>query len=173
MCLFANRLQSPTRKAIWIRTVCLAAAQRFSLKPAGSRWINRTQRYRLSPCSACHPYRCPTVFSTPVPAPCPSPKKETHSRIEPLHLCVWEPTSINSKPGILSKLALSLHCLCQLSWQTRVPLLPCCLGESRVPSRQTIGTHSLNRCQQACSAGTTGTYVVPVILVPPGVTLLT
>lgn len=50
LCLFANRRQFPTRKAIWIRTACLAAAQRFSLKPAGSRWINRTQRYRLNPC---------------------------------------------------------------------------------------------------------------------------
>jgi len=49
LCLFANRLLFPTRKAIWIRTACLAAAQRFSLKPAGSRWINRTQRYRLNP----------------------------------------------------------------------------------------------------------------------------
>lgn len=52
LCLFANRLLYPTRKAIWIRTVCLAAAQRFSLKPAGSRWINRTQRYRLNPCQS-------------------------------------------------------------------------------------------------------------------------
>lgn len=50
LCLFANRLQYPTRKAIWIRTACLTAAQRFSLKPAGSRWINRTQRYRLNTC---------------------------------------------------------------------------------------------------------------------------
>lgn len=52
LCLFANRLLYPTRKAIWIRTACLAAAQRFSLKPAGSRWINRTQRYRLNPCKS-------------------------------------------------------------------------------------------------------------------------
>lgn len=50
LCLFANRRLFPTRKAIWIRTACLAAAQRFSLKPAGNRWINRIQRYRLNPC---------------------------------------------------------------------------------------------------------------------------
>lgn len=74
LCLFANRLQSPTRKAIWIRTVCLAAAQRFSLKPAGSRWINRTRRYRLSPCSECRPCNCFTVLSTPIPVPCPWPR---------------------------------------------------------------------------------------------------
>lgn len=57
LCLFANRRLYPTRKAIWIRTACLAAAQRFSLKPAGSRWTNRTQRYRLNPCRTHSPGR--------------------------------------------------------------------------------------------------------------------
>lgn len=70
LCLFANRLLYPTRKAIWIRTACLAAAQRFSLKPAGNRWINRTQRYRLNPCKLLilpvgwdiRNSNCPTAF---------------------------------------------------------------------------------------------------------------
>lgn len=81
LCLFANRLQFPTRKAIWIRTVCLAAAQRFSLKPAGSRWINRTRRYRLSPCSECQPCKCSRPSPPPPSVPPPQPGETSpHTR---------------------------------------------------------------------------------------------
>lgn len=81
LCLFANRLQYPTRKAIWIRTVCLAAAQRFSLKPAGSRWINRTQRYRLNPCTECHPCNCSAVLLYSHPCPMPLAKEDHHNTV--------------------------------------------------------------------------------------------